>query len=209
MTARCVATFILLAALNANCGDAALAPAMNQESASGITHSFLVCGNETYIVKDEKIAWTYPGASRDGWVSPDGILLAVSKCKEYPGGAVIFVQTIDKKNETKVVYNGTQAEVHSLQPIEDGKVVLTEGGPKPRLLEVNRDGKISVEFSLQCQIPNVHMQTRMARKLPNGNYLVPHLLDFAVKEYKPDGTVVNVIKTPDDPKESWPFTAIR
>ncbi len=27
------------------------------------------------------------------------------------------------------------------------------------------------------------MQTRMARKLPNGNYLVPHLLAFKVKEY--------------------------
>ncbi|GIT38773.1 MAG: hypothetical protein Ct9H300mP7_6940 [Verrucomicrobiota bacterium] len=38
------------------------------------------------------------------------------------------------------------------------------------------------------------MQTRMARKLPNGNYLVPHLLAFKVKEYKPDGTVVNEIK---------------
>ena len=30
----------------------------------------------------------------------------------------------------------------------------------------------------------------MARKLPNGNYLVPHLLAFKVKEYTPEGKVV-------------------
>jgi hypothetical protein len=57
------------------------------------------------------------------------------------------------------------------------------------------------------------MQTRMARKLPNGNYLVPHLLAFAIKEYDPSGKVVRTIKT-DLPelggreKKNWPFTAI-
>ena len=57
------------------------------------------------------------------------------------------------------------------------------------------------------------MQTRMARKLPSGNYIVPHLLAFAVKEYKPDGTVVRTVKT-DLPElggrkqRNWPFTAI-
>ncbi|HLX60153.1 MAG TPA: hypothetical protein VKX17_02610 [Planctomycetota bacterium] len=209
MYAKCFATLVLIAALHAICGDAA--PAMKQESASGITHAFLVCGNETYIVsKDGKVTWTYPGATRDGWATRNGVLLAVSKCKEFPGGGVVFIAK--GTNEKECIFKGTQDEVHSVEVIDkkDGEnVMLTEGGPKPRLLEVNQEGKIEVEFPLQCQIPNSHMQTRMARKLPNGNYLVPHLLDFAVKEYKPDGTVVNVIKTPDDPKESWPFTAIR
>jgi hypothetical protein len=31
------------------------------------------------------------------------------------------------------------------------------------------------------------MQTRMARQLRSGNYLVPHLLAFAIKEYSTDG----------------------
>ena len=58
------------------------------------------------------------------------------------------------------------------------------------------------------------MQTRMARKLTNGNYLAPHLLAFAVKEYQPDGKVVSVFNTdlPDlggREAENWPFTAIR
>ena len=44
----------------------------------------------------------------------------------------------------------------------------------------------------------------MSRKLVNGNYLVPQLLDKVVREYTPDGKVVWEAKTPD-----WPFTAIR
>ena len=50
---------------------------------------------------------------------------------------------------------------------------------------------------LKPETKNGHMQTRMVRrKLPNGNYeIVPHLLAFAVKEYKPDGTVVRTIRT--------------
>ena len=44
----------------------------------------------------------------------------------------------------------------------------------------------------------------MARKLANGNYLVPQLLDKVVREYTPKGEVVREVKTPD-----MPFTAIR
>ena len=58
------------------------------------------------------------------------------------------------------------------------------------------------------------MQTRMARQLRNGNYLVPHLLAFAVKEYSPQGKVVRTFQTDLEEiggrkAENWPFTAIR
>jgi outer membrane protein assembly factor BamB len=54
----------------------------------------------------------------------------------------------------------------------------------------------------------------MARQLKNGNFLVPHLLAFAIKEYSPDGKIVHVFKTDLDEiggrkAENWPFTAIR
>ena len=35
------------------------------------------------------------------------------------------------------------------------------------------------------------------------------LHDKVVREYAPDGKIVWEFKTPDDPKEAWPFTAIR
>ncbi len=82
------------------------------------------------------------------------------------------------------------------------------------MLEVTADGKIAVDCPLQPETDNAHMQTRMARKLENGNYLVPHLLAFRVKEYKPNGEVVQEFATDLEelggrPAENWPFTAIR
>jgi hypothetical protein len=179
-----------------------------QESAEKITHSFLVTGAETYIVGgDDAVTWRYPKSTRDGWVLPNGhLLLAVSKCKDYPGGAAV---EIDRDGKTHFEYKGSQSEVDTVQPLPDGKVLLTESGKSPRLLEFDHAGRTVVEFALRCQTQNPHMETRMARKLANGNYLIPHLLDHLVREYKSDGSTAWETRTPDDPKECWPFNAIR
>ncbi len=168
-----------------------------------ITHSFLACGNETFILDSAgKVAWKYPQSSRDGWVLSNGnVLLAVSKSKDYPGGAAVEVT---REGKTVFEFKGTQSEVNTVQPLDKGNVLLTEAGAKPRLLEVDRDGKILVEIALQAQTKDQHLQTRMARKLPSGNYLVPQLLDRVVREYSPEGKIVWEVKTPD-----MPFTAIR
>ena len=87
-----------------------------------------------------------------------------------------------------------------------------ELGPEPRAIVINREGKIESKMALACQKKNAHMQTRMLRVLPNGNYIAPHLLDFAVKEYDPKtGKVLRAIPTDDRGrgKRDWPFTAIR
>lgn len=179
-----------------------------QESVEKITHSFLVTGGETYIVgNDDTVSWRYPKGTRDGWILPGGnALLAVSKSKEYPGGAVVEV---DREGKTLFEFKGTQSEVNTVQALPNGNLMLTEAGAKPRLLEIDRSGKTVVEIAIQCQTQNHHMESRMARKLANGNYLVPHLLDRVVREYKADGSVAWEAKTPDEPKECWPFTAIR
>src|SRR5258708_10714913 len=88
-------------------------------------------------------------------------------------------------------------------------IMLAEAGPKPRSLEVKSEGKIVVEVPIQGQNTNHHMETRMARKLPNGNYLVPQLLDKVVREYTPEGKIVWEFKAPEEPKDAWPFTSIR
>jgi hypothetical protein len=176
---------------------------MADEPESKIKHAFLACGQETFIVDDEgKVTWQYPHSSRDGWVLPNGhILLARSKDKDYPGGAAIEVT-----RDGKVVFEfkGTQSEVNTVQPVKNGAILFTEAGAKPRLLEVDRAGKVLVEVPLQAQTKDHHLQTRMARKLPDGNYLVPQVLDKVVREYTPEGKIVWEVKTPH-----WPFTAIR
>lgn len=116
---------------------------------------------------------------------------------------------VTRDNQILFEFKGTQAEVNTAQLLDNGNIMLTEAGSNPRLLEVNRSGSIVLEFPLQCQNTNAHMESRMARKLPNGNYLVPQLLDRVVREYTPKGEIVWEYKTPDSPKDSWPFTAIR
>jgi hypothetical protein len=178
-----------------------------------ITHRFLACGQKTYIMGAEgKPAWTYPQSTRDGYVLANGnIVLTLSKSSTYPGGAV--VEVAPDGTET-LIWKGTQAEVNSAHPTEAGTFVITEAGPEPRLLEVDRSGRISVEFPLNCQKPNHHMQTRMARKLSDGTYLAPHLLNFAVFHYDASGKVLGTLDTtvtgdPERKIHSWPFTAIR
>jgi hypothetical protein len=177
--------------------------AFHSAQAGPITHSFLATGAETYIRSgDGRRVWSYPHSTRDGWVLPGGnILLAVSKSEDYPGGAVV---ELTREGKTVFVFKGTQAEVNTAQALSNGNILLTEAGEKPRLLEVNRQGAIVVEVPLSCQTTNQHMESRMARKLANGNYLVPQLLDKVVREYTPAGKIVWEVHTPN-----WPFTAIR
>jgi len=172
-------------------------------SADPIRHEFLATGGETFIVDSTgKTSWTYPHGSRDGWVLENGnILLALSKSKAYPGGAAALV---DRSGKILFLHKGTQSEVNTVQPLAGGSMLLTEAGPTPRILEVDPSGKVTVEVPLKAQVKDHHLQTRMARKLPNGNYLVPQLLDKVVREYDPTGKVLWEAKTPH-----WPFTAIR
>lgn len=183
-----------------------------------ITHSFLATGGKTFIwqvdagATEGRIAWQYPASTREGWVLANGnVLLVVSKGGAYPGGAAIEVT---RDNKIVWEYKGTQEELNSVQKTADDTYVVTEAGKSPRLLEIDSAGKVVVSFALQCQNSNAHMETRMARKLADGTYLVPHLLDFAVKQYDRSGKVLAVIDTtvPGDAGhkvESWPFTAIR
>jgi hypothetical protein len=182
---------------------AALLNTSNFAFAVDIKHSFIVFGGETFVVDGEgKISWQILKSSRDGWLLPNGnALLAVSKGKEYPGGAVL---EITKEGKIVFEFKGTQSEVNTVMPLDNGNIMFTEAGPKPRLIEVSREGKIIVDMPIQAQTKDHHLQTRMARKLPNGNYLIPQLLDKVVREYSPDGKVVWEVKTPN-----WPFTAIR
>ena len=179
------------------------APIARQVSPTGIKHGVLCLGAETFILDGEgKTVWSDPRPTRDGWMLPNGnLLLVITKSADYPGGGVV---EINREGKTFFEYRGTQSEVDTVQPLPNNRYLVTESGPKPRLMELDRKGKILREFPLQCQTNDFHMETRMARKLRNGNYLVPHLLDFAVREYDRTGKVVSEIKTPN-----WPFLALR
>lgn len=181
---------------------------VRQVSATGIRHGILLCGNTTVLINEEnEVVWEVAKPSRDGYVLANGnILFSASNVatEMNRSGQTVWTYALDPINK----------ELGTAVRLENGHTLVVERGPKPRLLEVTRHGQIAAEIPLQPETDNDHMQTRMARKLPNGHYLVPHLLAFKVKEYDPAGKVVAEIRT-DLPElggreaENWPFTAIR
>lgn len=195
-----LACAVLFASLSAS-------PLVSQE-APVIKHSFLATGGQTRLIDgDGKTLWQFPASTRDGQVLPNGnILLAASKSAEFPGGAVLEVT---REGQRVFEWKGTQAEINTAQLLSNGNILVSEAGTKPRILEIDRAGAIKVEVLLQCQTNNHHMQSRMARKLENGNYLVPQLFDKVVREYTPEGKIVWEWKALEQPKDAWPFTAIR
>ena len=175
-----------------------------------ISHSFFIAGPSFtgIIAEDGSEDWNSGKAgARDGFILPNGNALIAwgDEVKEITREhAVVFHYIKSSEN----------GEIGTVQRLANGLTLITELGNKPRILEVDVDGKIVVNVPLQPETDNAHMQTRMARKVANGNYLVPHLLAFKVKEYTPEGKVVQQFSTDMEDlggraAENWPFTAIR
>lgn len=180
-----------------------------QVSAVGIRHSILVTGSVTALFDEDcNVTWQVAGHSRDGYVLPNGNILISdgAVAREYAKGTqeVVWSYALDPRNK----------ELGTVQRLAVGLTMMVERGALPRIVEVDAKGVVQHETPLQPETDDGHMQTRMARKLANGNYLVPHLLAFKVKEYTPAGVVVNTIATDLDElggraANNWPFTAIR
>lgn len=183
---------------------------LNSQKIAPITHSFFIAGPQfTGIIGESgEVIWdAKKSGARDGYVLKNGNILIcwADEVREYSKDKRVILTY--KKPEQNI-------ELGTAVRLANGRTMITESGPKPRIIEIDRKGIIVKSIPLQPETDNIHMQTRMARKLKNGNYLVPHLLAFAVKEYQSDGTVVNTFST--DCKElggkeakTWPFTAIR
>ena len=179
-----------------------------------VSHSFIGVGkaNGVVIVNEQKeVTWKLDMPASDGWVLPNGnVLLALYGTERFPNGGIVEVDRESK--EFVFEYQGQQKETSTVIVLPNENYLLAELGPQPRAVEIDRRGKVVGSTPLQCQTKNFHMQTRMLRLLPNGNYIAPHLLDFSVKEYIPKtGKVVKVFPTDDRGREKkdWPFTAIR
>jgi hypothetical protein len=119
-----------------------------------------------------------------------------------PSGNFLFPTSrttiVEMTPEKKVVWSYTAKprpgysgaiEIHACQRLEDGLTMVAESG-NARIVEVDRDGRIVHVVPLTVDKPNAHRDTRMARKLANGHYLVCHEGDGKVREYDGAGKVV-------------------
>ena len=177
---------------------------------SKIKHSFFIAGPQfTGIINEvgEEIWDSEKAGARDGYVLENGNILIcwADEVKEF-----------DSNKKVVFHYSRTEEsmELGTVVRLPNGNTMITESGTKPRIVEVNSEGQVIKSVPIQPETDNIHMQTRMARKLENGNYLVPHLLAFAIKEYNAKGEVVNTFSTDFEEfggksAKTWPFTAIR
>ncbi len=104
----------------------------------------------------------------------------------------IIEMTLDKKvvwtydSSTMNGNKGKRVDVHAFRRLPNGLTMIAESGVG-RIIEVDKDGKIHAEVKLK---PGGTQNTRMARKLDNGNYLVCAENPGVVTEYNAKSEVV-------------------
>ncbi|MEO5917851.1 MAG: PQQ-binding-like beta-propeller repeat protein [Luteolibacter sp.] len=168
-------------------------PALHAEQ-TGTARRVLAADDTTghlgIVAPDGKLEWeTKVGAIHDAQVLPNGNILF------QQGWTHIVEMDHDKKtvweyDASKMNGNdGRKVEVHSFQRFEDGTTLISESGPG-RLIVVDGEGKLQREIKLKVTHPSSHSETRLARRIANGNYLVAQESDGFVREYDPSGTIV-------------------
>jgi hypothetical protein len=137
-----------------------------------------------------KVEWEYASGydGHDVWLLPGGnILLAAGPTRIVevsPAKKVVW----SYESKPKPGYAG-HVEVHAFERLDNGVTMIAESGNR-RIIEVDRAGKILKEIPLTVEHPDPHRDTRMARKLKDGHYLVCHEGDGKVREYDGEGKVV-------------------
>ncbi len=191
---------ILIAGLLA--GGVFYSASAGQQSAHGVSHAFLATGSQTYIISQtDRVIWRYPRSTRDGWMLPNGnLLLVLANGKNYGGGVV----EVTRGGRVMFEYRGQQQTVNTAQRLPNDHYLIAEGGKQPRLLEVNAKGRVLAQLAVKTTGKDPLKQVGTARKLANGNYLVPQPTDKVVREYNAQGKVVWEKKT-----VGQPFCALR
>lgn len=162
-------------------------------------HPFVACdyiGNKVSIVSAEgKIETQFDCPNpQDVWhLKNDNFLIC------YRTGA----REVTRENRVVWEYKAPdKVEVHSCQPLDNGRVMIAEGGTA-RVIEVDRDGKIVKEIKLpSATTQSTHEQVRGVRKIKNGHYLCCLKGDHKLVELDDTGKIIREIKTPGDLHEA-------
>jgi hypothetical protein len=147
-------------------------------------------GHVAIVGADGKVEWEVECKHN----AHDIALLESGNVLVHTGHTTIVEMTPDKKivwqyeAKPKAGYTG-RVEIHAFQRLPDGLTMVAESGNR-RIVEVDSRGKIVREVPLTVDHPDPHRDTRIARKLASGNYLVCHEADGVVREYDASGKVV-------------------
>lgn len=147
-------------------------------------------GRLVIIDADGKIEWETPCSysNHDITMLPNGNILYASDpttVTEISPDKKVVWQYVSKP---KAGYNG-RIEIHAIQRLANGNTMISENG-NSRFIEVDKQGNIVKELPYTIEHHDAHSETRLARKLDNGHYLVCHEHDGTVREYDENGKVV-------------------
>ncbi|MBS1792021.1 MAG: hypothetical protein JST85_30220 [Acidobacteria bacterium] len=136
------------------------------------------------------------------WEVPNPDAREIHDIQMLPNGNVLFqtsyTTVVEVNRDKKIVwqhesipkegYTG-KVEIHSYQRLKNGLTLIAESG-NSRLIEVDKDDRVVKEVPLTVTKSNSHRDTRMVRKLDNGNYLVCQEGEGKVREYDGKGKIV-------------------
>ena len=142
------------------------------------------------VARDGSLEWELKiGAIHDAQLLPNGNILTQLGWQRVVEVArdqsIVWEYDSSKLNGNA----GKPVEVHAIQRLDSGLTMIAESGPG-RIIEVDREGKIHREVKLKVNHPNAHSDTRLVRKIANGNYLVAQESDGLVREYDATGKIV-------------------
>ena len=145
-------------------------------------------GKLTIIDKDGNVEWQMGlGGIHDIQMLPNG------NCLTHQGTKIVEIDLKTKKIiwefNAKSICKEKRVEVHSTQRLENGNTMIAISG-EGVIVEIDKDRKVVNSVKMKRNHPNAHSDTRLVRVLKNGNYLVSHEVDGAVREYTRKGEVV-------------------
>jgi hypothetical protein len=171
---------------------AMLCAAIGGFAQSNVGHRLIACdrGKAIILSASGDVEWEtdLPGTAHDISVLPNGNILlhtGAASIEEITPAKQVVWRWEGKPKEG----SSDRVEIHAFQRLPNGLTMIAETGNR-RIIEVDRDGKIVHETPLTVDHPDSHRDTRLARKLENGHYLVCHEGDGVVREYDPAGKVV-------------------
>ncbi len=175
--------------------------------ASTAQHRLVTQGNNklAIIAANGDVEWEMPwGAIHDIHVLTNGHIMV----QRDRMGDIVEIDPTTKSvvwNYHAAKRNGNEErriEVHAFQPLPNGHLMISESGAQ-RIIEVDRDGTLISSIQMKLNKPNAHSDTRLVRKLANGNVLACHEKDGVVREYTEQGELVWEFEIPlfDKPRK--------
>jgi hypothetical protein len=165
-------------------------------------HDFLYCGEwqtdrpgeHMYLVRAGKIVWTHSIDDKeelgDCTMASNGHVFFVRKGR----GASEIIPNLETGEGGEIVWDyqggGPGTEVHSVQPVGDNQVWVSQNGTPPKFMLFDKHRNEPLRTITFEAGPKVHGQFRHVRVTSEGTFVVAHLNLGKVTEYAADAKTV-------------------